>query len=190
MLIHLDHMYLLCLPCFSCRIKFIYSEKATKFCEIFILLLSYVVSLPVNSKVKLSQDWTWTIYNIILISHVNLDFFSFKQKDIWPLSRCSTTNFWTRSSDFELHLIFRHFESKIFSLFWFFLIWWEIGKVSWKISCYSAYSAFNFRLSSAVVWTSSSIITKLYNLGNSFVILLNTLFRKVVKLMCVFYKHT
>ena len=33
--------------------KFIYSEKATKFCEIFTLLLSYVV--PVKSKVKIFQ---------------------------------------------------------------------------------------------------------------------------------------
>ena len=36
-------------------LKFIYSEKATKFCEIFILLLSYVV--PVKSKVKISQNF-------------------------------------------------------------------------------------------------------------------------------------
>ena len=36
-------------------IKFIYSEKATKFCEIFSLLLSYVV--PVKSKVKKSQNF-------------------------------------------------------------------------------------------------------------------------------------
>ena len=35
-------------------IKFIYSEKATKFCEIFTLLLSYV---PVKSKVKISQNF-------------------------------------------------------------------------------------------------------------------------------------
>ena len=34
-------------------VKFIYSEKATKFCEIFTLLLSYVV--PVKSKVKISK---------------------------------------------------------------------------------------------------------------------------------------
>ena len=34
-------------------IKFIYSEKVTKFCEIFTLFLSYVV--PVKSKVKISQ---------------------------------------------------------------------------------------------------------------------------------------
>ena len=34
---------------------FIYSEKATKFCEIFTLLLSYVV--PVKSKVKISQNF-------------------------------------------------------------------------------------------------------------------------------------
>ena len=35
--------------------KFIYSEKATKFCEIFTLLLSYVV--PIKSKVKISQNF-------------------------------------------------------------------------------------------------------------------------------------
>ena len=36
-------------------LKFIYSENATKFCEIFTLLLSYVV--PVKSKVKISQNF-------------------------------------------------------------------------------------------------------------------------------------
>ena len=36
-------------------LKFIYSGKATKFCEIFTLLLSYVVS--VKSKVKISQNF-------------------------------------------------------------------------------------------------------------------------------------
>ena len=36
-------------------IKFIYSEKATKFCEIFTLLLSYVV--PVKSNMKISQNF-------------------------------------------------------------------------------------------------------------------------------------
>ena len=37
------------------QLKFIYSEKATKLCEIFTLLLSYVV--PVKSKVKISQNF-------------------------------------------------------------------------------------------------------------------------------------
>ena len=36
-------------------LKFIYSEKATKFCEIFTLLLSSVV--PVKSKVKILQNF-------------------------------------------------------------------------------------------------------------------------------------
>ena len=36
-------------------VKFIYSEKATKFCEISTLLLSYVV--PVKSKVEISQNF-------------------------------------------------------------------------------------------------------------------------------------
>ena len=37
------------------RLKFIYFEKATKFCEISTLLLSYVV--PVKSKVDISQNF-------------------------------------------------------------------------------------------------------------------------------------
>ena len=36
-------------------LKFIYSEKATKFCEISTSLLSYVV--PVKSKVEISQNF-------------------------------------------------------------------------------------------------------------------------------------
>ena len=36
-------------------LKFIHSEKATKFCEIFTILLSYVV--PVKSKMKISQNF-------------------------------------------------------------------------------------------------------------------------------------
>ena len=39
----------------SGEVKFIYSEKATKFCEIPTLLLSYVV--PVNSKVEIFQNF-------------------------------------------------------------------------------------------------------------------------------------
>ena len=37
------------------ELKFIHSEKATKFCEIFTLLLFYVV--PVKSKVEISQHF-------------------------------------------------------------------------------------------------------------------------------------
>ena len=39
----------------SLPLKFIYSEKAAKFCGIFTLLLSYVV--PVKSKLKISQNF-------------------------------------------------------------------------------------------------------------------------------------
>ena len=39
----------------SKTVKFIYSEKATKFCKISSLLLSYVV--PVKSKVEIQQDF-------------------------------------------------------------------------------------------------------------------------------------
>jgi hypothetical protein len=37
------------------QLKFIYSEKAAKFCEISTLLLSYVV--PVKSKLEISQNF-------------------------------------------------------------------------------------------------------------------------------------
>ena len=40
---------------FIILVKFMYSEKATQFCEIFPLLLSFVV--PVRSKVKISQNF-------------------------------------------------------------------------------------------------------------------------------------
>ena len=40
---------------YLCMLKFIYSEKATKFCEIFTLLLSYVV--PVKRKLDISQNF-------------------------------------------------------------------------------------------------------------------------------------
>ena len=39
----------------SIIVKFIYSEKATKFCKIFSLLLSYIVL--VKSKVKILQNF-------------------------------------------------------------------------------------------------------------------------------------
>ena len=39
----------------SVKLKFIYSEKATKLCKISTLLLSYVV--PVKSKVEISQKF-------------------------------------------------------------------------------------------------------------------------------------
>ena len=52
-------------------LKFIYSEKATKFCEIFTLLLSYVV--PVKSKVEISQNFlafseymNFTLFSLVI----------------------------------------------------------------------------------------------------------------------------
>ena len=43
------------MPIKNDQLKFIYSEKATKFCKISTLLLSYVV--PVKSKVEVSQNF-------------------------------------------------------------------------------------------------------------------------------------
>ena len=54
------------------HLKFIYSEKATKFCEIFTLLLSYVV--PVKSKVKISQNFVaFSEYMNFIAAPVALD---------------------------------------------------------------------------------------------------------------------
>ena len=47
--------------------KFIYSEKATKFCEISTLLLSYVV--PVKNKAKISQTFVAFSENMNFTKH-------------------------------------------------------------------------------------------------------------------------
>ena len=52
-------------------LKFIYSGKATKFWETFILLLSYVV--PVKSKVKISQNF------VAFSKYMNFTYFLFKK---------------------------------------------------------------------------------------------------------------
>ena len=49
----------------KCILKFIYSEKATKFWEIFTLLLSQVV--PVKSKVKISQNF------VVFLEYINFN---------------------------------------------------------------------------------------------------------------------
>ena len=51
-------------------LKFIYSEMATKFCEMFILFLSYVVT--VKSKVEISQEF------VALSEYMN-----FKQQNVF-----------------------------------------------------------------------------------------------------------
>ena len=78
------------------HLKFIYSEKATNFCEIFTLLLSYAV--PVKSKVKILQNFV-------------------------AFSECM--NF-TPSDRIRLLLIFYcHVKSKQ-NLFWHFLIFFSM----------------------------------------------------------------
>ena len=50
-------------------VKFIYSGKTTKFCEIFTLLLSYV--MPVKSKVKISQNFVaFSEYMNFTVEHI------------------------------------------------------------------------------------------------------------------------
>ena len=66
-------------------VKFIYSEKATKFCKISILLLSYVV--PVKSKEEISQ-------NFVAFS----EYMNFKEKQIWMWLISSSKNIFIFSS--------------------------------------------------------------------------------------------
>ena len=53
-------------------VKFIYSEKATKFCEISTLLLSYAV--PVKSKMEILQNFVARIYKSEKMSISTLNF--------------------------------------------------------------------------------------------------------------------
>ena len=56
----------------STFIKFIYSEKATKLCEISTLLLSYVV--PDKSKVKISQNF------VVFSEYMNFTYMDWRSK--------------------------------------------------------------------------------------------------------------
>ena len=67
--------------------KFIYSEKATKFCEIFTLLLSDVV--PFKSKVKISQNF------VAFSEYMNFNNF---RKDISILFQCALLVFFSPKS--------------------------------------------------------------------------------------------
>ena len=64
-------------------LKFIYSEKATKFCEIFTLLLSYVV--PVKSKVKILQNFVaFSEYMNFNKKNQNYNCKPYKISFLWP----------------------------------------------------------------------------------------------------------
>ena len=55
------------------EVKFTYSEKATKFCEIFTVDLSYV--LPVKSMVEISQNFVAFSENMKIMSMTQEHFF-------------------------------------------------------------------------------------------------------------------
>ena len=62
-------------------VKFIYSEKSTKCCEIITLLLSYVV--PVKSKVKVLQNF------VAFSEHMNFKELENKQPSLEPTLPCN-----------------------------------------------------------------------------------------------------
>ena len=70
-------------------LKFIYSEKAPKFCDIFTLLLSYV--LPVKSKVKISPNFVAFLEHMNFKTHKYFTFNGAKlsiSQDLIFLLRC------------------------------------------------------------------------------------------------------
>ena len=84
---------------------FIYSEKATKFCEISTILLSYVV--PVKSKVEISQNLVAFSYYInfnsksfLLFTWFCLEFYFF-----WCQWTCKKTTCWKRIRSEKNHII-------------------------------------------------------------------------------------
>ena len=75
-------LFLLIDPSTCKYVKFMYSEKAIKFCDIFTFLLSYVV--PVKNKVEISQNfvafskymnftkkffWVLVVENLVKVRH-------------------------------------------------------------------------------------------------------------------------
>ena len=73
------------------QLKIIYSEKATKFCEISILLLSYVV--PVNCKAEISQNFVDFSEYMNFTNHCKKEcrtLFSFLKKEMHEDSKYST----------------------------------------------------------------------------------------------------
>ena len=95
-------------------VKFIYSEKATKFCEISTLLLSYVV--PVKSKVEISQNfvaiseymnfkWSWNNTKkgknvpCIILNEVAVHTKSYKEGNFYKYVPCvHTLKYWENAS--------------------------------------------------------------------------------------------
>ena len=71
-------------------LKFIYSEKATQFCEISTLLLSYVV--PVKSRLEISQNC------VAFSEYMNFTYKS-KTSSVLTFSRFIVHTFQTRSTD-------------------------------------------------------------------------------------------
>ena len=69
-------------------VKLIYSEKATKFCKIFTLLLSYLMTVKSKVKIRnilwLSQNiWTLTQKKVQIRMHAFISFTSFHFHCLW-----------------------------------------------------------------------------------------------------------
>ena len=68
------------------KLKFTYSEKATKFCKISTFLLSYVV--PVKSKVEILQNF------VAFSEYMNFNTKNFNFTSLFPLSLLFKFKFW------------------------------------------------------------------------------------------------
>ena len=101
-------------PLYIFELKFVYSEKATKFFEIFTLLLSYVVR--VKSRVKISQNF------VAFSEYMNFTM------------NISSTQYCCQLHRVQYVFYYGTMGSKLlYSCSWFFIGIWTIIKLIWNI---------------------------------------------------------
>ena len=91
--------------CLLNKIKFIYSEKATKFCKISTLLLSYVV--PVKCKVEIWQNCVvfseYMHFNFRIWKVLQLSFYSSNQNAVTEMSKGNKMKWYLLWCDHNMH---------------------------------------------------------------------------------------
>ena len=92
-------------------VKFIYSEKATKCCEIFILLLSYGV--PVKSKMKILQNF------VAFSEYMNFEMNFKVQRSAFPVGKSR----WFRNSSWISSGILQEFQLESSQKIWWLHIY-------------------------------------------------------------------
>ena len=99
---------------FVSLLKFIYFEKATKFCEISTVDLSYVVT--VKSTVEISQNFVAFSEYMNFNNSFLLDYFEFKQK--LKLFKLFGTGYFLLTWFFEVLIFWKSYTGVIYELRW------------------------------------------------------------------------